>query len=354
MEILLLALPAFMVPSLEPACRSLLAQICATTELIIATHQSTAKRVRQWLEDFQLIQRCQLIIIDNNIPLSMWVQDDFHVIRHPDGTPGLLISQQAKPHVHSLLRQIADVTGMALTNVEYAPDGGNILAGKDRILIGGNDCYGKDTKKLPDFVSENFLSIACPNKTSSELKQPLLLGGEEWEEVFHFGNKTNTCQPVFHIDIFLSLAGRRQDGRPRVLVGDPGMAARFLDCAPHDHCSQSAFDDIADQLKAEGFDVVRNPLPLVYCDNEGSRERQWYFSSSNNAIVQDCSTYGRIVWLPTFGHGNWPELAATDAANINIWKNLGFDVRPIANCQPLAENLGGLRCFTKTWTQSMA
>lgn len=347
---LLLVLPAFMIPSLEFACRSLLGQLEPATTLIIATHESTAAQVNTWLEEYRLTSRCHLIIIDNNTALSMWVQDDLHFIKDKSGAPGLLVSQQAEPHVHSLVKQVADAAGISFTTAKNVPDGGNVLMGDNFILIGGDDWNGFETFFLPEYPKDNIIPITSQLSVPAEQLHSLPAIGEGWQSIFHFGNKTNTAQPVFHIDIFLTLAGRGNDNRPRVLVGDPDMASRLLKQQPLTHALQQHFDDIAAQLVDAGFDVIRNPLPLVFCDHMEKHQRQWYYSSSNNAIVQDCSTAGRIVWLPTYGHGNWPELAATDNANKEIWQSLGFDVRLIAHCQPLAENLGGLRCFSKTWT----
>ncbi len=348
-DTLLLVLPAFMVPSLEDACRSMLAQIEPSTSTIIATHSSTAAQISLWLEEYQLTQRCHLITVDDDIVLSMWVQDDVHIVRDDNGSLSLLISRQAEAHVLCLMQQIADVADMSITLVENAPDGGNILVGDDFILVGGDDWNGGEKLSLPGCCNDNSVAIASRMKAATELKRPLEIIGDDWQEVVHFGNRSNSRQPVFHIDIFLSLAGRDENNRPRVLVGDPGMAAHLLDRSPPDHDLQEHFDDIADQLECNGFSVIRNPLPLTYCDLLEKRERHWYFSSSNNVIVQDCDTSGRIVWLPTYGHGNWPQLTITDDANILIWKDLGFEVRAIAHCQPLAENLGGLRCFSKSW-----
>jgi hypothetical protein len=108
---------------------------------------------------------------------------------------------------------------------------------------------------------------------------------------------------------------------------------------------QRVFDDIASQLKAAGFDVIRNPLPLIYMDDEARRERLWYFATSNNALVQNAPA--KHVWLPTYGHGNWPELQATDRANAKIWTDLGFDVHPLGDFHAFAENLGAVHCIKK-------
>jgi len=108
---------------------------------------------------------------------------------------------------------------------------------------------------------------------------------------------------------------------------------------------QRIFDDIAARLAAAGFDVMRNPLPLVYMDDPAARKRVWYFATANNALVQNGST--KDVWLPTYGYGNWAVLEKTDAANETIWNALGFTVHRLTDFHPFAESLGAVHCIKK-------
>jgi hypothetical protein len=132
-----------------------------------------------------------------------------------------------------------------------------------------------------------------------------------------------------------------------VLVGDPKLAARLLGVPLWPHSMSEVFDDIARGLKQLGFTVIRNPLPLVYVDDPENKERLWYFATSNNALVQVPARGQKIVWLPTYGHGAWAELAATDRRNREIWERLGFEVRLLGDFHPFAENLGALHCIKK-------
>jgi hypothetical protein len=146
--------------------------------------------------------------------------------------------------------------------------------------------------------------------------------------------------------MFLTLAGRGDDGRYRVLVGDPRLAAQMLDQPVRPHAMAEVYDDVAAGLDRRGFDVRRNPLPLVYLDDPRDRVRLWYFATANNALVQDVPG-DRVVLLPTYGHGEWPELAITDEANAQIWRELGYQARMLGDFHPFAENLGAVHCITK-------
>ncbi|ARS34696.1 hypothetical protein [Pontibacter actiniarum] len=103
--------------------------------------------------------------------------------------------------------------------------------------------------------------------------------GEEWQEVLYLKNREGTVQPIFHIDMFLTLAGRNEEGKYQVLVGDPRMAAKLLGNNSADLATPEAFDDIARLISKLGFEVIRNPLPLTYVDDEEERVRKWYFAT---------------------------------------------------------------------------
>ena len=111
------------------------------------------------------------------------------------------------------------------------------------------------------------------------------LQGADWVEELYAGNEPGTRQPIFHIDMFLSLAGRGADGRYRVLVGDPREAARLTGETLQPHAMAAVFDDVARDLAGRGYDVTRTPLPLVYADDVDARVRSWYFATSNNVLV---------------------------------------------------------------------
>jgi len=109
---------------------------------------------------------------------------------------------------------------------------------------------------------------------------------------------------------------------------------------------QPVFDDIARQLQILGFNVVRNPLPLVYHDDEINRVRAWYFATANNAVVEITDTT-KQVWLPTYESEEHPGLEPTDRANAEIWQGLGFEVHLLADFHSFARNLGAAHCLAK-------
>ncbi|MDP8969437.1 MAG: hypothetical protein M3N52_02840, partial [Actinomycetota bacterium] len=167
-------------------------------------------------------------------------------------------------------------------------------------------------------------------------------------------------QPIFHIDMFLSLAGRDPESdRYRVLVGDPGLADRLLDLDRVPHDLQEEFDQIAAQLAELDFDVRRAPLPYVAVVSPGPAPirvdgrtvlvdalEEWYHPTSSNCLVQ-IDGDARDVWLPTYGHGDFPWLSAVDDEYKRIWTELGFTVHQLGDFHPFARNLGALHCIKK-------
>jgi len=198
---------------------------------------------------------------------------------------------------------------------------------------------------------------------------------------------TGGGQPIFHIDMFITLVGRDGNGRFRVMVGSPRRAAEIANRPFHPGLAmQAAFDDIADLLEARGFEVIRNPLPQVHTagaahplsmireharsfprgdertawtaivdeltalgagDDTLVESRRWYFATANNCLVQTAADGGNVVLLPTYGHAPFDWLRAVDAEMRRLWTDLGYEVRELANFHPFAESLGAVHCIKK-------
>jgi hypothetical protein len=108
------------------------------------------------------------------------------------------------------------------------------------------------------------------------------------------------------------------------------------------------FDNIANRIEKLGFEIIRNPLPLVYLDVTRRKERLWYFAAANTTLVQMSNDKGKIVWLPTYGHGQWKSLSSTYKANSEIWQNLGFEGETFTHLQKTWVLFTTLKIF-ETW-----
>ncbi len=281
--------------------------------------------------------------------LTAWARDPAVAVPVEEGAALVVSNALDRRDDLAGLKLLADQDGFSLSDADIGFEGGNMLFGQDHVFIGVDTVAALDdpatiAELVPDTCQK--IIIGCSKPVAAQMTRPAMAGEEQWQEIFHYHNKIGTHQPVFHIDMFLSLAGQDADGRQIILVGDPAMAAEILGTPLHPHSLADCFDEIADDLVAQDFTVIRNPLPMIYMDDIKERSRTWIYASGNNVLVQQCRDRGNIVWMAEYGHDHWPELAATDAVNRQIWENLGFAVRTIPQGQLLAENLGGLHCLT--------
>ena len=370
---MLLTIPAYAVteptgPPSNPygaAYRDLLTKLPASTELVVLTHEAVQPAVAQWLDASGRAKTSKLVATDDFLGFSIWAEDGYVVIA--DGGRHAFVEPAAFGRYGDALvaDQVSEAAAMGLFQAPLHLQGGNVLIGDDFFFVGLDypiltfeegileaPAGGEFELLLKVYAryldaDREFVPIGSTLPVPSAQGREFELDGQTWTESLYAGNAPGTRQPLFHIDMFISLAGRGEDGRYRLVVGDPRQAARILGTALQPHAMAEIYDDIANQLDEQGFDVHRNPLPLVYADDEQSRLRRWYFATSNNALVHRPQDGRPTVFLPTYGHGAFPELVATDTANAELWAGLGYDVVQLGDFHAFAVNLGAVHCIKK-------
>lgn len=347
------------------AYEGLLTLLPDDAERVVATHAETREPAREWLAGLGLEGRSRIVSVPDDWRFTLWAQDACLVQVGPEGRPRL-VAPAAFPRRDDarVLERVAEGLGLELRRSDVAFQGGNVLVGDDFWLLGVDAVY--QTLLAGTFDDEleavrRFEEALDPGRKLYLLGSDMAIpeasvrswerakeGGEtvSWEEEIHTGNREGTRQPLFDLDTFVSLAGRGPDGCYRLLLGDPRMAAEITSTPLPDHALADVFDDVARQLEAEGFRVVRNPLPLVRNDDPVERKRRWYFASPNN-VITEIDGDRRTVWLPTYGDGDHPELADVDARNEEIWRELGFQVRLLPGFHVFARGLGAAHCACK-------
>lgn len=315
--------------------------------------------------------RAEVIPAPNSVRFTVWAEDAYAIANDTDDNEVYFVEPASfrrydDAYIADLL---APVTDLERTQVRLYFQGGNILIGDTFWLIGAD--YPNNSLQLGYVVpgpnetpleairraygsamdrNRRLLPIGSqlpvPGFEAGELSREFQLNGQTWKEFLYRGNGPGTVQPMFHIDMYITLVGRLASGKYQVMVGDPRMAAQTLGQELKPEAMAEIYDDIAAQFRALDFDVVRNPLPLTYDDDPDARERTWYFATANNALVQNNGA-SKKVWLPTYGHRKWPELAATDAQNKSIWEGLGFEVAMLGDFHPFAFGLGAVHCIKK-------
>lgn len=335
-----------MVPAYEAECfaasyTALINGLPSRTTCTFLAQTGAEEEINGWTISNDRRER-MTIVHAGDAPMTSWACDLFLAGANSDGQKMLLATPSIdRREDRRLPGLLADHGSLPIVDTAEPFEGGNILIGENHVFAGADSPVIAELEQ----GDREIIIIGAPD-CPTELRRSAHHGDEQWEEIFHYHNKPDTQQPIFHIDMFMTLAGSGDDGRERILVGDPSLAAETLDMPLHPLALAGQFDAIADDLTARGFAVIRNPLPMIYMDDTEKRTRTWFYASSNNVLVQQSETGGDIVWMSEFGHDNWPELHKTDAANRDIWEYLGFAVRMIPDGQRLAENLGGLHCLT--------
>jgi hypothetical protein len=354
-------------------------QLPESVELTVVAHSSVVAELEQAADAERPRSQTTIVEAPNYLRYTVWAEDPYVVVEDAgsEAPRRFLVEPFTFPRVGDsvIADLVAEASDLQSLQSPLFFQGGNVLIGDDFVLIGVDYLFEtldtflryhpvlglpEDRGETQDFIVDLFrqtfdrdrqiLFAGTRLRVPATETRPLRIDGEEWTEVLYAG--TGHHQPIFHIDMFVSLTGRSESGRYRLLVGSPAAADRLLDRPSVPHGLNEMFDDVARQLEAQGFEVARNPLPLTFVDDPDAKERFWYFATSNNCLVQIDEAEGSHVWLPTYGHGAWSDLAVTDEANRAIWEELGFAVHQLADFNVFAQNLGSVHCIKKYLARS--
>ncbi len=251
--------------------RALCGSLPAETRLVILTHQSSAPVVRRWPELSGHNGQLEIIEAKDHVAFTLWAEDPYVVVRDENTGIGLFV--EPLEFLRGADALVADYVA-AKTELLVNPSilhfqGGNILIGDNFVLL-GEDHLNRTVRYIPSVISapvnvntrefvmglfsdriegERTIHTVRSNVTVPADTYVLLEDDEGvWVEERYLGNEYGTVQPVFHIDMFITLAGRGESGRYRVLVGDPHSAAQLLGEPVHEASLADAFDSVAGNL----------------------------------------------------------------------------------------------------------
>lgn len=357
--------------SYERVYADLLAKLPDRTEVTIFVHPQVEEDLRKVVAEQRDGATTNIVVSPDFLNFTVWAEDPYVAVQDTDSSGGETFLVEPFTFTRAgdalIAERVAQASPFQSTQSPLYFQGGNVLIGDDFVLLGIDYLYNtletfrtSGAVSVPagadpfEFITGLFsrtfgddrqlffpgTRLPVPQQQQEEIQ----VGGQRWTEVRYLG--TGERQPIFHIDMFLSLAGRAPNGKYRVLVGSPGEADRLLGREPSAFAMHEIFDDIASRLSTEGFEVIRNPLPLTYVDYPDERVREWYFATSNNCLVEIDGDSSR-VWLPTYGHGPWEELSVTDDANRRTWEQMGFEVHLLGDFNVFTQNLGAVHCIKK-------
>jgi hypothetical protein len=210
---------------------------------------------------------------------------------------------------------VARALGAPVRTASFAFEGGDLASTATHLfvdvnLLQRNEGRGPATR------------AALTQALQAEFRQEVVFLGE------HFGDV-----PQHHIMMYLAPLGGR-----RVLVGDVAAGLRLLDADPAARAAVAAdrspataarFEHAARALSAAGFAVTR--APVVVLEGGGA------YVTYTNALF--ATERGRsVVYLPTYA------LAGLDRAAADLYRALGYEVRPI-DVSALWRQNGSLGCL---------
>ena len=406
-EALLFAFPAYGVssPELAGAYRSVIGALRPGTKFVVVHHRSTRTDVEQWFEEAGHAEGdVTYVALPDYVSFTDWAEDAYVSLLDATDETAYLMEPWEFPRAGDALISEAVQEHVELTSAQ-APlifQGGNCLIG-DRLWLLGKD-YFADSVAL---VEGDFPPVEIPPGTTSDAfvtrlftdyldagrelvvvgtTRPIPLrefyGTREGDEFYVdiAGDGVGTYQPIFHIDMFITLLGADDTGAFNVLVGSPALGDRILGTRSP-FALDDVYDAIADQLTARGMKVERNPLvhrptpgrtftlaelrdiarqpggetlleavdELVAAGAEEAtpvRVRTWHHVTWNNCLVED-GDVGRHVYLPTFGHGRNKDLQPVDEAMKTLWEGRGFTVHMLGDFNAFARRLGVVHCIKK-------
>jgi hypothetical protein len=407
-EKVLFAFPQFGLqdPDSVAAYRSVIGALRPGTEFVVACVQASKAQVRTWFTAAgHAEENVTVALMPDYARFTDWAEDAYVSLTDlADGAHYLMEPWEFRRAGDALIAD--EVEQYSDSRASQAPlifQGGNVLVGDAHWFLGRD--YLADSI---DLLVRRGGPIALPPGSDPEEqarslfkkhveatrelvvvgpRKPLALreyvgtqeGGAYFLDVAAEG--AGSYQPIFHIDMFISLAGRAVDGRQRVLVGDPRLGEKILG-EEMPFALSSVYDQIAADLASLGFDVIRNPI--VHWPSDGGtrtvRElkqmaegeggavlapaikeltaagamdasavhvRSWHHVTWNNCLVEASAAVGNNVYLPTFGYGKYAALSAIDTHMKALWEHLGFTCHMLGNFNSFAERMGVVHCIKK-------
>jgi hypothetical protein len=365
---------------------------------------SVRDAVEEWFRTAGHTDTVTYVPLPDYVSFTDWAEDAYVALADAiDDTRYLMEPWEFQRAGDALIADaVEEYTDIQASQAPLIFQGGNCLVGDDFWFL-GTDYFadsiallrrGRSPVDLPDgadldaAVRQLFHDYVDAGRrllligTRKPIAVPGFRGRREGGEFFLDlpSGGTGAFQPIFHIDMFVTLVGR-EDGRFVVLVGDPAQADDLLGTTSPYGLAE-VYDQLAAALTGAGFDVRRNPLvhrgtpaqTLSLADlraiadreqdaalTQAVRElsaagavddtavtvRDWHHITWNNCLVENSESAGRHVYLPTFGHGADSDLEVIDRHMTQLWNDLGFEVHLLADFNSFARRQGVVHCIKK-------
>ncbi len=389
------------------AYRSVLAALRPGTRFAAVHNVRDRAAVEEWFAAAgHTAESVTYVPLPDYVTFTDWAEDGYVALHDlADGSAYLMEPWEFPRAGDALIAEAAqEYVGLRAAQAPLIFQGGNCLVGDDFWLL-GRDYFADSVNLLarprppvttPDgttpeaFVRRLFADYVDAGRTLIDLgmtREIPLRGayGTRERDAFFLdlpAEGVGTFQPIFHIDMFVTLIGRNGAGAFEVLVGSPRLADQLLGTRSPFGLDE-VYDAIADDLGGAGFGVRRNPLVhrptigrgLALADirrlatqpgNEALlgavdelalagageatavRVRTWHHVTWNNCLVENSAAAGRHVYLPTYGHPPNADLRPLDEAMRSLWEDdLGFTAHLLGDFNAFARRQGVVHCIKK-------
>jgi hypothetical protein len=321
-----------------------------------------------WNDDLAAIQGGSALMYER------WAQDPFVVKTWGDACLLLQPVHTQRMSYHFLPMELAaqQHTRCLIQPCPLYLEGGNILRGMRHVLI------GKDLLKINTDYRQALIEQEAPLRYRANVPRHLpfaaaefaLALGVETDALLILGAETSASkyigttetrktsyQPLFHIDLYLTLGGWHDQARTAELAFVACTAltdALLTGTSAGARCQavhaqwQARFDGTTQQLVEAGYHVVR--LPILMIDS--------HCFSWNNCLVEVDGDFRRVTLasyqVPDFHDTEKlnTALALIETAVAHIYQAHGFEVRWLHEdrfgiFRSVVRQRGGLHCITK-------
>jgi hypothetical protein len=391
---------------LVPAYQSVIQSLRVGTKFVVVHHESGRYEIEPWFTAAgHMLEDIVFVSLPDYVSLTDWAEDAYVAVKDvADGSDYLMEPWEFLRSGDALIADaVEEYVDIKASQAPLIFQGGNCLIGDDFWLLGKD--YFLDTvnlfrqerppvsvpedQNLDNFVTELFAKYLDRNRRLYLIGTNKLIpirdyiatkdGPDYYLDLA--SNGAGAFQPIFHIDMFISLVGRNNEGKFELLVGNPTLGDELLGTTSPFALSD-VYDGIAQSLLDLGFSVKRNPLvhlpqianTLTFSqlkeiasrpgyeglvnavkefaaagavDNSIVRIRTWHHVTWNNCLVENSASVGKHVYLPTFGHGANSDLASIDLKMKSIWEGLGFTVHMLGDFNEFARRQGVVHCIKK-------
>jgi hypothetical protein len=376
------------------------------TEFVVVHQKSQRAQAEQWFNAAgHSPDQIAYVPLADYVSFTDWAEDAYVAVTDADSGRRYLVEPWTffRDGDALIADAVEDHTPIRSTQAPLIFQGGNCLIGDDFWLIGKD--YVADSIYLleqdwppvrmpPDKTPEQFVRDLFSEYVDAR-RRLIVVGSKKRIPVRPcYGTKsggdyfldlaaegTGTFQPIFHIDMFITLLGRLSGQQFEVMVGDPTLANEALGIETP-FALEEVYDALAQDLEDAGMKVHRNPLvhwptlgkvqslrELVDLSREVGNEnlipavkelrasgaedgtqvtaRSWHHITWNNCLVENSRAFGKHVYLPTFGYGAFSTLSTIDDLMGDTWDGFGFEVHRLGDFTEFARRQGVVHCIKK-------